>query len=50
MSFDLRAESLWRLSFHEAVWFFPLAFVLHVCEEWPSFTAWATVFQGHICR
>ena len=41
MSFDLVAESLWRLSFHEAVWFFPLAFVLHVCEEWPSFTAWA---------
>jgi hypothetical protein len=29
-----------KLTFHGAVWLFPLAFVLHVCEEWPRFTGW----------
>jgi len=41
MNFDLVAGSLGRLSFREAVWFFPLAFALHVLEEWPKFTVWA---------
>ena len=32
---------LTHLSFREGVWLFPVAFVLHVREELPHFTAWA---------
>lgn len=32
------------LTFHQAIWFFPPAFLLHVVEEWPRFTRWA---QAH---
>jgi len=30
-----------KVAFHEAVWLFPLSFILHVLEEWPRFTSWA---------
>ena len=30
-----------RLSFRRLVWLFPIAYVLHVLEELPRFTAWA---------
>ena len=41
MNFAIVVESLRSLSFREGVWLFPLAFTLHVLEEWPLFTAWA---------
>ncbi len=41
MNFDRVAESRGSSSFREGVWLFPLAFTLHVLEEWPQFTAWA---------
>src|SRR5512138_3203799 len=30
-----------RLGFPQLVWLFPIAYVLHVLEELPRFTAWA---------
>lgn len=30
-------------TFREAVWLFPIAFTLHVAEEWPRFTQWARI-------
>ena len=38
---DAIPQFLSRLSLREAVWLFPIAFTLHVLEEWPRFTAWA---------
>lgn len=40
MNFQMVAESLRSLSLREGFWLFPLAFTLHVLEEWPLFTAW----------
>jgi hypothetical protein len=34
------------LSFRGAVWLIPAAFVLHVTEEWPRFTAWANRYAS----
>lgn len=34
------------LTFHQAVCLFPLAFVLHVLEEWPRFPAWASRYAS----
>jgi hypothetical protein len=42
MDFNLAGSTLFsNWTFHDAVWLFPPAFTLHVCEEWPRFTAWA---------
>ena len=40
MNFDGIARWLGRRTFREAVWLFPPAFLLHVAEEAPQFTAW----------
>jgi len=34
------------LTFRQAVWLIPLAFSLHVLEEWPRFTAWANRYAS----
>ena len=33
--------TLSKVTFREAIWLFPPAFILHVLEEWPRFTNWA---------
>ncbi len=38
------------LTFRQAVWLFPLAFVLHVIEEWPHFVAWAIATHRRTLR
>jgi uncharacterized protein with HXXEE motif len=40
VNFDGLATWLRRRTFREAVWLFPLGFLLHVLEEAPQFTAW----------
>src|SRR5215831_14314868 len=34
------------VTFREAIWLFPLAFALHVLEEWPRFTNWANRYAS----
>jgi len=41
MNFDQIVRALGSLSFRQAVWLFPLAYVLHVLEELPQFTNWS---------
>jgi hypothetical protein len=41
MNVEVIAQFLGSLSFRQAVWFFPLAFTLHVLEEVAQFTNWA---------
>ncbi|MEW6127024.1 MAG: HXXEE domain-containing protein [Acidobacteriota bacterium] len=41
MNIGVLAQFFSSLGFREAVWFFPCAFMLHVAEELPRFTAWA---------
>ena len=41
MTFDPKTKCASRLGFRQLVWLFPLAYVLHVLEELPRFTAWA---------
>lgn len=41
MNFDQITPGLSSLSFRQAVWLFPVAYVLHVFEELPQFTNWA---------
>src|SRR5262245_31793068 len=38
--------SMIALTFHDAVWLYPAAFVLHVLEEWPRFTPWARKYAS----
>jgi uncharacterized protein with HXXEE motif len=40
VNFEGLAGWLGRRKFSEAVWLFPAAFLLHVAEEAPQFTAW----------
>jgi len=37
-----------ELTFRNAVWLFPVAFLLHVFEEWPHFTAWARRYASNL--
>src|SRR5574341_31664 len=46
MNFDLITQFLAGLSFRQAVWLFPFAFMLHVLEEAPQFTAWANRYAS----
>lgn len=46
MNFVRIQSFLDRLSFRQAVWLFPLAFVLHVMEEAPHFTDWANQYAS----
>ena len=46
MDLDRIAQFLSRLSFREAVWLFPFAFILHVLEEMPQFTAWTNRYAS----
>ena len=39
--FGKMSQFLSCVSFRRAVWFFPMAFTLHVIEEYPQFIAWA---------
>ena len=41
MNFERRIARVSRLRFRRLVWLFPIAYVLHVLEELPRFTAWA---------
>lgn len=41
MNFEVIVQFVSGLSFRQAVWFFPLAFTLHVLEEASQFTNWA---------
>src|SRR5437667_3240508 len=41
MNFDQVIGGLGSLTFRQAVWVFPVAYVLHVLEELPRFTNWA---------
>ncbi len=41
MNLDLIIRSLGSLNFRQAVWLFPVAYVLQVLEELPQFTNWA---------
>lgn len=41
MNFDSIIRSLASLRFRQAVWLFPVAYVLHVLEELLQFTNWA---------
>jgi Protein of unknown function with HXXEE motif len=41
VNFDAITQYLARLTFREAVWLFPVAFTLHVLEEWAQFPVWA---------
>jgi hypothetical protein len=41
MNFDLIIENFGALDFRQAVWLFPVAYLLHVLEELPQFTNWA---------
>jgi hypothetical protein len=34
------------LTFSRVVWFLPVAFALHITEEWPHFTAWAQTYAS----
>lgn len=34
------------LTFRQAVWLFPLSFVLHVLEEWTRFPSWANRYAS----
>ena len=43
MNFAAISQFLNRLTFRQAIWLFFLAFVLHVLEEAPPFTAWANL-------
>lgn len=46
MNVDAVAQFLTSLSFRQAVWFFPLAFTLHVIEEVTQFTNWAQAYAS----
>lgn len=46
MNVDAVAQFLASLSFRQAVWFFPLAFTLHVLEEVRQFTNWAQAYAS----
>lgn len=46
MNVDAVAQFLARLSFRQAVWFFPLAFTLHVLEEVRQFTNWVRAYAS----
>src|SRR5262249_12697492 len=35
-----------KVTFREAIWLFPPAFMLHVLEEWPRFTNWAARYAS----
>ena len=39
--FGKRSQLVSSLSFRRAIWFFPIAFTLHVLDEYPQFIAWA---------
>ena len=41
MNIDSLIKRLHQLNFRQAVWFFPVAYALHVLEELPHFTDWA---------
>jgi hypothetical protein len=41
MSLQTLAAGLHGVTLGEAIWLFPVAFALHVCEEWPRFPMWA---------
>jgi Protein of unknown function with HXXEE motif len=41
MNFDFIIENFGALNFRQAVWLFPVAYLLHVLEELPQFTNWA---------
>jgi len=41
MFFNQRIAGSSRFGFRQYVWLFPIAYVLHVLEELPRFTAWA---------
>ena len=36
------------MTFRDAVWLFPAAFLLHVFEEWPRFTNWAKRYASDL--
>jgi hypothetical protein len=46
MNFDSIIRSLDSLSFRQAVWLFPVAYILHVLEELPQFTNWAKQYAA----
>ena len=46
MNFDLVIKHLGSLSFRQAVWLFPVAYILHVFEELPQFTNWARQYAN----
>lgn len=46
MNFDLIAQWIAGLTFRQAVWLFPFAFMLHVLEEVRQFTAWANRYAS----
>jgi uncharacterized protein with HXXEE motif len=37
-----------HFSFRDSVWLFPLAFMLHIGEEWPRFTIWARKYASNL--
>ena len=41
MDFDLIYDRISSMTFRQSVWLFPLAYFLHVLEEFPQFTNWA---------
>ena len=43
MNFEQISRRLGSMTFRQAVWLFPLAYVLHVLEELPQFTNWARI-------
>lgn len=46
MNGEMIVRRVARLSFRQAVWFFPLAFALHVREEVSQFTNWARTYAS----
>ena len=46
LNFDKFGRYLSNMSFREAVWLFPLAYTLHVAEEWPQFPNWAARYAS----
>jgi hypothetical protein len=46
MDYSITAFS--KMTFRDAVWLFPAAFVLHVLEEWPRFTHWAKRYASDL--
>ena len=46
MNFDGLGSFFRRLIFRQAIWLFPIAFILHVLEESPQFPAWASRYAS----